>query len=193
MSFSIVNQNSNLQPSLWVQRFASLIPAGEVLDCASGEGRNCPHLQALGLHVIALDRDPALLAQAAKLGVATVCHDLEAEPIHWPFDVERFSGIVICNYLHRALFPIILQSLAINGVLIIETFAKGNEALGKPSNPNFLLEPNELLQLLNIYPDMHLHVVAYECGYVTQPKPALIQRICIKKNRHIGEVLPLYK
>ena len=82
MSFSIVNQNSNLQPSLWVQRFASLIPAGEVLDCASGEGRNCPHLQALGLHVIALDRDPALLAQAAKLGVATVCHDLEAEPIH---------------------------------------------------------------------------------------------------------------
>ncbi|PRC90689.1 class I SAM-dependent methyltransferase [Solimicrobium silvestre] len=168
--------------SLWLNRFIHLIPPGEVLDLASGAGRNCPALLAAGNSVLALDRDPHSLAQAAELGAATLCHDLEQPSSVWPFEVDRFAGIVVCNYLHRPLFPFILSSLAPQGVLIIETFAQGNAQFGKPSNPEFLLAPDELLGLVTLMPNQPLHVVAYECGYVDQPKPALVQRICIKKS-----------
>jgi len=171
----------NPAPSAWLKRFVHLIPQGEVLDLASGAGRNCAVLRKAGHAVLALDRDPELLKQAAKLGAATLCHDLEAESAIWPFAVGRFAGIVICNYLHRALFPSILASLAPGGVLIIETFGQGNEQFGKPSNPRFLLAPEELLDLARFAPDQPLRVVAYESGYVDSPKPAIIQRVCLVK------------
>ena len=184
MTTSIESENCpSLAPaSHWLKRYIHLIPKGEVLDLASGAGRNCPAILANGNQVLALDRDPVLLAQAAKLGVATLCHDLEAKDSVWPFEAQRFAGIVICNYLYRPLFPHILASLAPEGVLIIETFAQGNERFGKPSNPDFLLAPNELLGLLVLAPNQTFNVIAYEGGFVDQPKPALVQRICIKKS-----------
>lgn len=167
--------------SVWLQRFLHLIPEGEVLDLASGAGRNCGVIRAAGHPVLALDRDPELLRQAAHSGAATLCHDLEAADAVWPFAPGRFSGIAVLNYLHRPLFAPILSSLAPAGVLIIETFAQGNEKYGKPSNPNFLLAPGELLSLVNLLPIENLQVVAYEAGYVREPKPAVIQRICIRR------------
>ena len=168
-------------PSAWLQRYVYLIPPGEVLDLASGAGRNCSVLTEAGHPVLALDRDPELLARAARPGVTTLCHDLETEPLLWPFAARRFAAIVICNYLHRPLFPHILASLVDGGVLIMETFGQGNELYGRPKNPLFLLAPEELLGLGRYLPDAVLRVVAYEAGYCENPGPAIIQRVCLVK------------
>jgi SAM-dependent methyltransferase len=161
--------------SPWVARWAPLIGRGQVLDLACGGGRHARLLAGLGHAVIALDRDPQSLAAATGEGIATVLHDLEAPDAVWPFAPRSLAGIVVTNYLHRPLFGHIAAALAPNGVLIYETFARGNEAFGKPSNPDFLLMPGELLALAA---RNGLRVLAYEDGVVARPKPARVQRLC---------------
>lgn len=168
-------------PSAWVQRFAALIPPGQVLDLACGGGRHARLLAASGHPVVAADRDPAALARAAGPGIVTMQVDLEADGAAWPFETGRFAAIVVVNYLHRPLFPHILASLANGGVLIYETFASGNALYGKPSNPDFLLKRGELLEVLRQRAGS-MQVLAFEEGYAEVPKPAMLQRICaIKK------------
>lgn len=168
------------QPSAWVARFAPLVPAGEVMDLACGAGRHSRLLATLGHPVLAVDRSGEMLALAAGVGagIQTMQVDLETgDPVQsWPFGTNRFAGIVVANYLHRPLWPLLTASLAERGVLIYETFALGNEQFGKPSNPDFLLAHGELLDVAREY---GLHVVAYEDGYVSAPKPAMVQRICM--------------
>src|SRR2546426_250635 len=91
----------------------------------------------------------------------------------WPFAPGGFDGVVATNYLHRPLFPDLVGALRTGGVLICETFALGNERYGRPSNPAFLLRPDELLRSLE-----PLAVVAFEQGLVSAPKQAVIQRVC---------------
>jgi SAM-dependent methyltransferase len=171
------------QPSPWVVRFAPLIEPGEVLDLACGGGRHARFLAARGHAVLAVDRDSTSLALAAGKGITTAQCDLENEHAQtssgWPFQSARFQGIVVTNYLHRPLFAPILTSLAPGGILIYETFAVGNERFGKPSNPAFLLQPGELLDLAQGAARERFHVVAFEEGYVTSPKSAMVQRICL--------------
>ena len=167
-------QHEQLAPSAWVRRYAPLIAAGgTVLDLACGQGRHARHLAGLGYRVEAVDRDSAALAAVAGVtGVVTRCADLEGSP--WPYGAGRFDGIVVTNYLHRPLLPALLDALRPAGVLIYETFALGNEKLGRPSNPEFLLCPHELLQWV----EGRLQVLAFEQGLVELPRPAVIQRIC---------------
>jgi SAM-dependent methyltransferase len=162
-------------PSPWVRRFAPLVTPGEVLDLACGGGRHARLFAGLGHPVLALDRDPAALQAANGPGIATLRHDLEAQGAAWPFEAGRFAGIVVTNYLHRPLMAHLMQSLAPNGVLIYETFAAGNETFGKPSNPDFLLRPGELLAYAC---DAALSVIAFEDGFTARPKPAMVQRLC---------------
>ncbi len=161
-------------PSAWVVRWAGRIPAGErVLDLAAGNGRHARYLAAQGYPVEAVDRDPGLSARLAGIdGVDVRVTDLEAGP--WPYAGERFGGIVVTNYLHRPLLPAIVDALGFGGVLIYETFAMGNERYGRPSNPAYLLQPGELLEVAR----HQMRVVAYEDVIVTDPKPAAVQRIC---------------
>jgi SAM-dependent methyltransferase len=161
--------------SHWVARWAPLVPQGEALDLACGSGRHARLLASLGHVVTALDRDPLALAAAAGQGIEAVQYDLEAPGAAWPFAPGRFAGIVVTNYLHRPLFGAIAAALAPDGVLIYETFARGNEIFGKPSNPDFLLNPGELLELVA---RGGLRVLAYEDGVVDSPKPARVQRLC---------------
>jgi SAM-dependent methyltransferase len=165
------------QPSPWLARFAPLLrPGGTVLDLACGRGRHARYLAARGHAVEAVDRDAqALSALAGVSGVTATCADLEAGP--WPYAGRRFDGIVVTNYLHRPLFGELLQSLAEGGgVLVYETFMRGNERFAKPSNPAFLLEPGELLAAFRA-----LTVVAFEQGRVDSPWPAVVQRLCAVK------------
>jgi SAM-dependent methyltransferase len=164
--------------SYWVRCHAPLIPQGEVLDLACGGGRHARALAALGHPVLALDVDPLALAKAAGPGITTLQLDLEQEGVLWPFDAGRFAGIVVTNYLHRPLMPDLLASLAPGGVLIYETFAIGNELFGKPSNPAFLLQPGELLDLAGAN---GLRIVAFEEGVVQRPKASMVQRLCCVK------------
>ena len=161
-------------PSSWVLRWAHLVRAGgPVLDVASGGGRHALYFAARGHPVDAVDRDAAALAAlSAQSGITALCADIEGGP--WPYAGRRFAGVVVTNYLHRPLFPALLAALAPGGVLIYETFAQGNAAYGRPANPDFLLQPGELLRAFG-----DARVVAYEDLYVDTPKPAMVQRICV--------------
>ena len=162
--------------SPWVERWLPGIAAGgEVLDLACGSGRHSRLLAATGRRVCALDRDPGALGLLAGVaGVTVMRADLEHAP--WPLADRKFDGIVVTNYLHRPLFPHIIDALAPQGLLIYETFGRGNEHFGKPSNPDFLLRPGELLEIVA----GRLRVIAFEDMEVATPKPAVIQRICAR-------------
>jgi SAM-dependent methyltransferase len=169
------------QPSSWVARFAPLIPRGEVLDLACGSGRHTRLLAGIGQRVLAVDRDAEALSKIAGANISTMEYDLERGADHrvsWPFESNRFAGIIVTNYLHRPLLTSILASLAPNGVLLYETFAHGNGRFGKPSNPAFLLESGELLRTVSANSAGFMRVIAFEDGYVGQPRPAMVQRIC---------------
>jgi len=160
-------------PSAWVCRWAALIrPGGRVLDVACGQGRHLRYLQSLGFAVVGVDRDAQALSAVGELNGAEVCvADIEAGP--WPFAPGGFDGVVVTNYLHRPIFPDLVGALRPGGVLIYETFALGNERYGRPSNPDFLLRPGELLERVE-----PLAVIAFEQGLVSAPKQAVIQRVC---------------
>lgn len=160
--------------SPWVERFAPLIrPGGRVLDLACGGGRHARLLAARGHAVEAVDRDAGALARLALVAGITIRQaDLEGAP--WPYAADMFDAIIVTNYLHRPLLPLINAALAAGGVLIYETFARGNESYGKPSNPAFLLAPGELLAAAG---QGGLQVIAYEHGRIESPKPAVVQRL----------------
>lgn len=163
------------QPAAWVARFAGLVkPGGRVLDVAAGGGRHACVFAALGCEVVAVDRSVAAL-RAADLpaSVEIVEADLESGA-PWPFEGQRFDAVVVVNYLHRPLLPTLVDAVAPGGILIYETFAQGNDAFGKPSNPDFLLRPGELLDAVRD----RLTVVAYEHGRIERPRPAIKQRLC---------------
>ena len=162
------------QPSGWVIRFGALIRAGgTVLDLACGAGRHARWLAARGWRVEAVDRDGASLASLYHAdGIEPLCVDLEGAP--WPYPGRTWDGIVVTNYLHRPLFPLLQAGLNRGGVLVYETFMIGNERFGRPSNPAFLLRPKELLETFG----RELSIVAFEQGEIAAPKPAVVQRLC---------------
>jgi SAM-dependent methyltransferase len=157
--------HESLEPSAWVMRWAALVTRGPVLDLASGSGRHARLFATKGFQVTAVDRAPQQIP-----GVRFVKADLE-DGSPWPLAGQRFGAIVVTNYLHRPLFPRLSAALEEGGVLIYETFMRGHERYGKPSNPNFLLRPGELLEAFGA-----LTLVAFEQGDTGK---ALVQRICV--------------
>lgn len=164
-----------IPPSPWVARHLKLVPqSGLVLDLACGRGRHARLLASCGYRVLAVDRNPEALAGLQGLaGVKTA--ELDLEGADWPLAGQRFAGIVVVNYLWRPRLADLLALLAPGGVLIYETFMLGNEAFGKPSNPEFLLRSGELREVTTA---AGLREIAFEEGYVVSPKPAMVQAIC---------------
>ncbi|WP_193172554.1 class I SAM-dependent methyltransferase [Nisaea nitritireducens] len=163
----------------WVARFAEMVPKeAEVLDVACGTGRHGRFFRGRGNPIVMLDRNIAPIADmAADPGVQLVAFDLEAgRP--WPLADRQFGCVVVTNYLHRPIMRDIVSAVAPGGMLIYETFARGNEAFGRPRNPDFLLHSEELL----IFCRPELRVIAFEDLTVTVPQPACIQRIAAIRN-----------
>jgi len=160
------------EPSAWVVRFAARLPSStRVLDVACGHGRHARWLARRGCRVTAVDADPACAASlAAEPGVDFLQADLEAGA--WPFAGLQFDAVIVVHYLHRPLLPLLGDVLAPGGLLVYETFARGNEQFGQPRNPDFLLRPRELMDAFSA-----LRILAFEDGYVATPQPAMIQRI----------------
>jgi SAM-dependent methyltransferase len=165
-------------PSAWVARFLPQAPrALPVLDLAAGGGRHARLALSLGFAVIAADVDTSGLADLADEPGATIAAvDLESGA-PWPFGAGRFGAVVVANYLHRPLMPAIVGAVAAGGLLLYETFARGNEAFGRPRNPDFLLAEGELLDAVR----GRLAVVAYEHGRVDRPSPRVVQRLCARR------------
>jgi len=163
--------------SRWVERWADNVsPGSRVLDLACGGGRHARLFSARGCRVTAVDRDPTLAqVLAGERNIDFIAADLEAGS--WPLGDARFDVIVVTHYLHRSLFPGLEAALAPGGLLIYETFAAGNAAFGKPSNPDYLLQPRELLDVFGAT----LKVLAFEDGFIAEPKPAMVQRIAARR------------
>lgn len=164
--------------SVWVQRWSHLIASdASVLDLACGHGRHMKWFASRGNRVTGIDRSPEAIASARNWG-ETMTADLENGA--WPLMIDgvlrQFDAVIVTNYLWRALFRQIRNSLTPGGVLIYETFAAGNESVGKPSRADFLLQRGELLNAF-----AGLRVVAFEDGFINQPD-RFVQRIVAVRN-----------
>jgi SAM-dependent methyltransferase len=168
-------------PSDWLLRWAHLLPAGaSALDLACGPGRHVRWLAARGLTVCAIDRDAAALAGLQGLpGVQVQLADLEAGD--WPLTGRTFDLVLVTHYLWRARLPLVLDAVAPGGLLVYETFARGQETVGRPSRPEFLLRPGELLDLAR----PALRVLGYEDGWLLPAQGAAparrVQRIVARR------------
>lgn len=167
-------------PSEWVCRFLGGVrPGGRVLDVACGSGRHLTLGLGRGLAMVGIDRDVTGARKIAADGrLELVEADLE-DGRPFPLAGERFDGVIVTNYLWRPLLPAIAGCVGPAGVLVYETFAVGNERFGKPSNPDFLLRPGELLALAR----GELEVVAYEHVRLTGPD-RIVQRMAAVGHGH---------
>ena len=164
--------------SPWIVRFSSLVPErAAVLDLACGSGRHARFFVERGARVTCVDRDISGVADLAGRA-ELIAADLEnGGPEAWPLAGRRFDAVVVTRYLFRPLFPRLLESVAPEGLLLYETFAVGQERFGRPSNPDFLLRPGELLELVR----GRMTVVAYEDGIEQRAGgPNVVQRICAR-------------
>ncbi|MEM7224166.1 MAG: class I SAM-dependent methyltransferase [Pseudomonadota bacterium] len=165
-------------PSPWIVRFAPEVPRGaRVLDLACGGGRHSHLFLKRDCRVLAVDRDISGMGYLAHWPtLQTLQMDLETgEP--FPPRGARFDAVVVVNYLYRPLLSNLVAAVAPGGALIYETFAQGNEAFGKPSNPDYLLRPGELLDAVW----GALKIVAYEDLVVEKPARAAVQRIYARR------------
>ena len=180
MSMLIDVPRVEMEPSPWVRRFADLIPEnGVVLDLACGAGRHARYLLSLGFRVLLLDRNITAVADlAADENVELIACDLE-DGRPWPLGERTFDGVLVTNYLYRPFMKSIVSAVAPGGALIYETFANGNQAFGRPRNPDFLLQREELLHFAR----PQLQVVAFEEIVFGAPKPAAIQHIAAVRER----------
>ncbi|WP_447776245.1 class I SAM-dependent methyltransferase [Variovorax boronicumulans] len=161
--------HASTTPSEWIVRWSHLLaPNATVLDVACGSGRHMQWFAGRGHAATGVDRAPEAVEAAGAFG-RVVAADIESGP--WPFAAQRFGAVVVTNYLWRPRMADIVAAVAPGGVLLYETFAAGNETVGKPSRPDFLLQPGELLGAC-----ASLQVIAYEDGFL--PEPArFVQRI----------------
>ena len=171
-------------PSVWVKRFLGGVRAGgRVLDVACGGGRHMRAARCAGFSVTGVDRNLAGTADLAGAeGVQLFEMDLEtgaAAPLSTQFGIGAFDGVIVTNYLWRPIMKDVVAMVRADGILIYETFALGNARHGRPSNPDFLLKPGELLDAIR--PD--LTAIAYE--HVTRGDPERgVQRVAAVGSQH---------
>ena len=149
------------QPSPWVMRWRHLLSHhGQILDLACGGGRHTALLALENFDVLAVDIDVTQVEPLGDLPNVTIeCRDLENEP--WPWEAERFAGIIVTNYLHRPHFAHYWESLAPGGLFLMETFTRANTMIwAHPKNTAHFLEEGELLRLM----PTDARLIAYEEG-----------------------------
>ncbi len=169
------DSHGKVPPSPWIERFAPLVPAeSTVVDVACGSGRHSELFLGRGCHVTAIDRDVSRLEP--QPGLEIIEANLE-DGSALPTADRQFDAVVVANYLYRPLLPALVEAVKLQGLLLYETFAVGNERFGRPSNPDFLLKPGELLEAVR----SRLRVLAYEDLTVEQPQPAAVQRIAARR------------
>ena len=164
--------------SKWVKYCLEFVPCKNsyVLDLACGKGRHSIYLSNLGYNVLSVDVDENKLDYFnGKLIKKKV---LDVENINnWPLEKKNFNAIIVTNFLNRKIFPKIISSIKKEGYLIYETFSEGHQKIGRPTNPQYILKPRELIQLTN-----KMQLIAYENIYINNPSNHLYQQRILAKN-----------
>ena len=147
------------EPAYVLSEYGYLLPdRGDALDLAAGLGANTLYLAQHGLNCTAWDISQVAMQQLASRssadGLPVTCQVRDV--IAQPPAPQSFDVIVVSRFLDRSLCPAISAALRPNGLLFYQTFIrdKTDNNLG-PSNPDFLLGTNELLQL---FPDLAVRV-----------------------------------
>ena len=165
-------------PEATIVAWSKQLPTtGSVLDVAAGSDRHALWFAERGYQVTAIDRDTEALRKRSQPNLRVVTADLENAP--WPLQGELFDVVVVVNYLWRDLLPALVRSVAVDGYLLYETFALGNERYGRPRNPDFLLKPDELRLAM---PDT-FDVVEFSQSEVGTPVTAVRQRLLARRLR----------
>ncbi len=177
---SFKSHKKGIEASKWIIdqiQILKLYRKINILDLASGNGRNCISLAKPNKIVTAIDRDKIKLGKYSKFkNIKTICFDLETKK-KWPLKENFFDVILVVNYLFRPKIKKLIKLLKKNGYLFYETFSRGNEKYGTPKNPDFLLHDRELL---NVFAK-HLTVLSYFNGNVVEKKVSMKQRASFKK------------
>ncbi len=168
------------QPTIWIiEQIKLLAPRRkiEILDFASGNGRNSIHLAGKNRNITAIDKDSMKLVQYDHFEyINTICFDLETNQ-NWPLKEKYYDIIIVVNYLYRPKIEKIINLLKNGGYLFYETFSVGNERYGSPKNLNFLLKERELINLFSKKND----ILSYFEGKIIEEKISIKQRCLIKK------------
>ena len=170
------------EPTNWIIKQIKLIAPKrkiQILDFASGNGRNSIHLAEKNRIITAIDKDNKKLDNYKNFNyINTICFDLETNK-EWPLKREYYDIIIVVNYLYRPKIKNLMNLLNNGGYLFYETFSVGNERFGSPKNPNYLLKDKELINLFFKEND----ILSYFNGIVLEKKNSFKQRCLIKKRR----------
>ena len=148
-----------------------------LLDFASGNGRNSIPLSNKNFIVTAIDKDQEKLNKYENYdNINTIPFDLETEE-EWPLPREYFDVIIVVNYLYRPKIKKLIDLLKKDGFLFYETFSFGNEKYGSPKNPDFLLKDGELLDFFQ----NELVPLSFYNGKIIGKNISIKQRASFKK------------
>ncbi len=136
----VLFQNQHLLPS-----------KGIALDLACGRGANAICLAENGLAVSAWDiSTPALKLLSLKAEEKKLNIDIETRDVSkYPVEINSFDVIVVSHFLDRKLINHIKNAIKKDGLIFYQTFIKDKITESGPTNPDYLLDSNELLKMFN--------------------------------------------
>ena len=136
----VLRQNQHLLPT-----------QGTALDLACGRGANAICLAENGLSVSAWDISASALEHLSNQALKKHLKiEFESRDItEHPPEKNSFDVIAVSNFLERELIGDIRNAIKPDGLIFYQTFIIDKVSNVGPSNPDYLLEKNELLNLFN--------------------------------------------
>ena len=165
----------------------------ELVELACGKGR---HITAVrkrgyeaGFKITAVDANRQILEKLTadpkeRKEITAVCLDLERKGLVLAeaLDDRLFDLVLVTNYLHRPVLGQIFALVRPGGLLLYETFGKGNEIFGRPSNPDFLLREGELASVLPDRFTMRHHFFGQRKDIYPDRPPAIICQFAAQRH-----------
>jgi tellurite methyltransferase len=135
-------------PNAFLRAHLAMLPKGDVLELAMGEGHNAIFLAQHGFSVTGVDISDVAVERARRLaylaGVTIDARQMDLSTLTLP--ANAYNVVACFHYLQRDILPQIVNALRPGGMMIYETFSQEQAQYGHPTNPAYLLQPNELLK-----------------------------------------------
>ncbi|MGI9648826.1 MAG: class I SAM-dependent methyltransferase [Acidimicrobiia bacterium] len=135
-------------PAPFLEEWVARLPQGRALDVACGTGRNALRLAEAGLQVDAVDISEVAVGRARteadRRGLELNWHVSNIDEFEIP--PAAYQSITVIRYRNRALWPRLIDGLAPDGWVLVEHHIKSWREVSGPQNPEFRLDPQELLE-----------------------------------------------